>query len=443
MKKWRQFLILFVMISIIVLASCSNEAPIKEATEETPPTETSTPEEMTSEEPPKPFTLKFYTNLSPELQELEISFINKAFPHIAVETTVSSGTNNTLPHQLTASGYTPDLINSSWGGVWDFQQSGLLMDLNPLIEELDFDTDRLIDNALPFVQSYSPSGETLFIPYNLGFNNLFYNKDIFEKFGVDFPKEGAYWDDIYDLAKILTRDDGGIKYKGFQYQVQSVTWRNQLALPMTNPVTHKSELNNHPGWKLWVETMGSFYLIPGNEASGGFIQTATIAMYTGLGEINGLVEAEKIGHMNWDMISVPVFKGQAEEGKQNLSRFYAISPNSKHQKEVFQIIKYMLSEEVQIAKARSGIVPVVKSEDAKKEFGKDLEGVASKNIASVFVGALGKAVPITPYDDITKTVLFRNVLPGYYKDGKDLNTVLREGEEEINRRIEEQKAAGN
>lgn len=46
---------------------------------------------------------------------------------------------------------------------------------------------------------------------------LFYNKDIFDKFGVAYPKNGMIYEETLDLdlARRVTRSDGGVQYLGF------------------------------------------------------------------------------------------------------------------------------------------------------------------------------------------------------------------------------------
>jgi multiple sugar transport system substrate-binding protein len=43
---------------------------------------------------------------------------------------------------------------------------------------------------------------------------LIYNKDIFYKFGIAYPKGGITWNETYELSNILTRSDGGVDYRG-------------------------------------------------------------------------------------------------------------------------------------------------------------------------------------------------------------------------------------
>jgi multiple sugar transport system substrate-binding protein len=246
------------------------------------------------------------------------------------------------------------------------------------------------------------------------------------------------WEDIYDLARKTTRKDGDVQYKGFQFQLQNLTWKNQLMQPLVDTSTYKS-LVNSPGWKRWLETMGGFFFIPGNEYGGSFDKTQNVAMYSGPNMLSTLPQAAKNG-LDWDVVALPKFSGNASEGTQMISPFYGIPPKTKHMDEVFQIIMYMLSEEVQTIKSRMGQVPIINSEKAASEYGKDLEGVEGKNLAAFFKDKVGKPFPTTKYDDIVKTVIYQELLPNYYKGQMDINTALRQAEESANQKIAEKLA---
>ncbi|MEF3310899.1 extracellular solute-binding protein [Paenibacillus sp. GYB004] len=387
------------------------------------------------EEPPKPFTLTYYTDLKPAVMELEASIIQKKFPHITVKPVLASA--NLKPEHLAASGNIPDLISYTIGTLWNFRDHDLLTDLNPFIQKHGFDMNRFLPNVKESIQAYSDKGETLFIPYTLSTNVLYFNKNIFNKFGVPYPKDGMTWDEVYDLAKKVTRTDGTVKYKGFQFQHQNLTWKNQLMQPLIDPNTFKSLLDSL-GWRRWVETMGGFLLIPGNENGGTFEKAQDVAMYSGPNMLATLPEAAKNG-LDWDVVSLPTFTGNTSEGTQMISPFYGIPPNGKHMDETFRVIAYMLSEEVQILKSRRGMVPIIDSQAAASQYGKDLEGVEGKNLAAFFQDKVGKPFRTTKYDDIVKTVIYKELLPNYFRGTKDINTAFREAEESSNKQIEEKR----
>lgn len=80
-----------------------------------------------------------------------------------------------------------------------------LLDLSPLADEKIAEGD-LLDPSL--LASSTVDGELLGLPYE--FNNivLFYNKDLFDAAGLDYPNADWTWDDLLVAGEALTADDG-------------------------------------------------------------------------------------------------------------------------------------------------------------------------------------------------------------------------------------------
>jgi maltose-binding protein MalE len=54
------------------------------------------------------------------------------------------------------------------------------------------------------VQAYSTKGEFLTMPYTVESAVMYYNKDLFDKFGATYPKDGLTWNETMDLARKLS-----------------------------------------------------------------------------------------------------------------------------------------------------------------------------------------------------------------------------------------------
>jgi multiple sugar transport system substrate-binding protein len=172
-----------------------------------------------------------------------------------------------------------------------------------------------------------------------------------------------------------------------------------------------------------------------------FIRDQVLAMRTGpnfMSELPALVEK---GGFDWDVVSLPDFQGFEGKGSQFNSPYYTIPPTSKHKEQAFQVIDYMMTDEVQTIMSRQGRLPVVKSESVRSEFGAGVEGFKGKNIQSFFKDTVAKPAPATSYDTIAKSSLVKKGIRGVVLEGKDVNTALRETEEDINKQIEAEIAA--
>jgi multiple sugar transport system substrate-binding protein len=57
---------------------------------------------------------------------------------------------------------------------------------------------------------YSPKEKIFALPMTLGYYVMYYNNNIFDKFGVSYPKDGMTWDDVAALAKKVSHLESGL-----------------------------------------------------------------------------------------------------------------------------------------------------------------------------------------------------------------------------------------
>jgi multiple sugar transport system substrate-binding protein len=251
------------------------------------------------------------------------------------------------------------------------------------------------------------------------------------------------WNEIYEVGKIVARNDGGTQYRAMEYFALSPY--NQLSATFVDPKTNKS-LYNTPEWKKLIETWGQFYKIPGSSFKTTtystieqmFLKDGTLAMlvspfnnpFTGISSMG-----EARNQFNWDMVTMPVFSEKPKTGATDIPNHVMIAKQSKHKDEAFLVVETMLSDEVQSDMSRGGIVPVLKSQKVKDEFLKGVEFAKGKNVSAVFKLEHAPARVPSIYDGKVSSV-YNTIAKDYYSGKKDINTVLREAEEESNKRID-------
>jgi multiple sugar transport system substrate-binding protein len=320
----------------------------------------------------------------------------------------------------------------------------LVDDLTPEIKKFHFDLGRLAPAAIQASQSYSGTGGMLFMPYYFQSIVLFYNKNIFDKFGVSYPKDGMTWEETIELVKRLSRTEGGQLYRGLDFPIPSIVGNSQLSLAVTDPKTNKAVINTD-GWKHWFNVIKGVYEVPGNELEAKlvnkqndyFMKDQTLAMLISVDStIPELITSEPAG-LNWDMVTMPTFREAKDTGMMVNAPYYAITPTSVHKDQAFQAIGELLSDQAQLNSSRNGRLTVLNNPDINKELGSGLPALKGKNIAALYKLKFADHAVGTPYDKFalnSAVKSFRDVIINH----KDVNTALREAEEEANATIQAQ-----
>jgi multiple sugar transport system substrate-binding protein len=155
----------------------------------------------------------------------------------------------------------------------------LLADLNELINKNSFDLSKLDPNVLDSIKMWGGNGELYALPLWSTYSALYYNKDIFDKFGVPYPKDGMTWDEAIELATKLTRTDGHTAFRGIDADLFGVY--SQLSMPYVDSKSNAPLLETD-GFKKTFQLFHTIANIPGNENRKGsraaFLTDRNLAM---------------------------------------------------------------------------------------------------------------------------------------------------------------------
>ncbi|WP_282937214.1 ABC transporter substrate-binding protein [Paenibacillus sp. RC67] len=355
-------------------------------------------------------------------------------------------------NELITSGVYPDIMIGNTSNIDSFLiNPGLAYDMRELIKSNNYDLNRFETTLIDQMRNTNPNGDIygLPMPYG-GMQLMFYNKGLFDKFGVPYPTDGMTWDEVYEVAKKMTRVDGGVVYRGFSSFIGAVLRDNQLSVPYLDPKADK--LGDTEKWRRLLENLGRFYEIPNNnrdpkkrsqtEEAGAFNKNMNVAMMVNqFGQYAGIPP-----EVNWDMVSIPTFKEAPGVGTQINSAYWFITKTNKHKEISFAVISYLLSDEVQALDAKQlATVPSLKNtNDAFKTLGQDVPELKGKNVKALFYH---KPAPTPPKradgligaDPNKLKVALETAFNSYTLDSVDINTVLRQTEEAVQKLVEEKK----
>ncbi|RKN64192.1 extracellular solute-binding protein [Paenibacillus ginsengarvi] len=264
---------------------------------------------------------------------------------------------------------------------------------------------------------------------------MYYNKDIFDKFGVAYPKDGMTWEEARELAVKVSRTDGGVQYRAIGFNGDPTQFlAPHLSLPYMDAKTGKAVVSTD-SWKKVLDTAKRLFDVPGSElavfkaGNSAFVKDKTLAMYVANNEIRNFS-----GDLNWDMVTVPSFDERPATARSSLGISVAITSQSKHKEEAFRVVEAFLSEKAQLEMVRNGRPSSLKSDLLKQEYGKSLPGSQNKNLLSIFKHKPAPSAYQNQYDPIVKSAIMK-VFDAVMDGSKDANTGLREAEETANQAI--------
>ncbi|WP_028551524.1 ABC transporter substrate-binding protein [Paenibacillus sp. UNC451MF] len=422
MKK-KLSIIVCSLAAVGLLAGCSGGKPAQESTSTAAPKAEA-----------KPVTIKIYQWVAvadDQWQQLYVEPVKKKYPHITLEqVTRGKGTN---PEELVASGEFPDIFTIS-NDIRPYTNLGLTQDMSTLIKKENIDLSKF-DASL--TERSKVDNQMVAFPFYSSPTALYYNKDIFDKFAIPYPKDGMYWEDIINVAKQVTRSDAGFQYKGLHPQ-SIFAMKGGLPIDLLDAKTDTPTINNDQ-WKQLLTLYANLLSIPGNEPKGGafadvvntFVKDKNTAMVIS-NMMPSMQEATKNG-LNWDMVQLPSYKGY--DGLKGLgdTMYIGVNKVSKNQDDAMKVLSVLTSEEVQTTMAKKyGYYPVLASKAVKDSFGADMEFLKGKNVQAIFKGQIAPYMPSSMYSghaDVRK--IFNAKVADVVAGKKDVNSALREADEEI------------
>ncbi|MDF2724810.1 MAG: transporter substrate-binding protein [Paenibacillus sp.] len=431
----RKFSSMLLASAVIALAGCSGS-------EQSSPVQAPAPAAKTAPvevKPLAPVTIRFHQLggyfTEQDFKELIVDPVKKKYPHI---TAVMDATTEDLPVLLTK-GDTIDFLVTYHGRLINYIDMGVYFDITPLAKQHNIDLSRFEAGALDAITSISGKKELIALPYANNLNALYYNKDLFDKFGVAYPKDGMLWEETIDLAKKVTRQEGGVQYRGLDTDSLG-RYLSPLSLNHINAANDEVYVNTEP-YKRVMEIARQIYAIPGNEyntnvAIDKFLKDRNIAM---LATVNLFLRLREAPDLNWDVAQYPSFKERPNTYGQYDLHLAAPMANSKNREDQMRVLEVLFSDEVQTTMSRkSAKQTVMRDSKYKQMFAQDLPEMKGKNIAGVFKSSSAPAPVNSIYFAKASSIVtteFTNVVT----NKKDVNTALRDADEQIKLYIKTEK----
>ena len=142
--------------------------------------------------------MRWATDANPA-RNVQTALFHKLYPHYKVTVDPGLGNDQTKLIVQCATGAGPDIIDIyDQGQMQTLVEAGVLLDLTPYASKMGFDPSRTYSAIAPVLEI---SGKQYRFPCNVWANCVIYNKNIFRKLGVPYPKPGWSYSDFIATAE--------------------------------------------------------------------------------------------------------------------------------------------------------------------------------------------------------------------------------------------------
>lgn len=388
------------------------------------------------EEDNTPATLVFYTSTTVSENSFNERWGNamrRKFPHYTIEY-IPVGKGTTLPELITAGTQIDVFLHDVNSAIPTMLDYGLEYDMTELIKKHGIDLNKLEKTTVDVVRQMS-GGKFYTIPIVINTAALYYNKDLFDKFGVAYPKDGMTWEQITDVAKRMRRADSGMEYYGIASASQPQFNLTSMATSFVDPKTNKPTILTDDRWKTLYQQLVTFRKTVDNKEVGvtQFVKDQNIALLDNLANV--FLSAD-MSSVNWELVSYPTFKELPNQGPQTLPTLFGVTSTSKNKDAAMRVLKYMVSAEAQLEISENGAIPVLQDEKVLKAFATKTK-YQGKNFQAILKQKFTSSYPKSVIENKARTV-YAKPLPDITSGKIDLNTAFRQVEEEMNKLIAEE-----
>ncbi|GAA3407893.1 ABC transporter substrate-binding protein [Paenibacillus hodogayensis] len=445
----RKMLSLFCAMSFVALAACGGTESGTDGTGKEDQSGKAAGGSSAQEavKPSEPVELVFHTSTSDTedtFNGLYGNMLKKKFPNYKIKF-VQSKPGQTLPELLAQKQPVDVLYQSVSYYPTMVEASQLQYDMTDLAKKHNVDLSAFMPTLVDGIRN-SNGGKLTALPVTNTVQVLYYNKGIFDQFGVSYPKDGMTWDETLDIAKKLTRKDGDKQYLGFASSPANMLGANQFSLPYLDPKTEKATYQDD-GWKKLFDTL---YVAPGEDPAYKsrvaalkalpyrleLTNSQELAMFAFHSQFPFAVpkDVEKI---QWDLVSLPTFKEKPGLGSQMIPFVFGVASISTNKDAAMEVIKYLTSTEAQMLFSKQGIMPVINDDSVKKAFAQESQ-FKDKNWKSLFLNQPAPMAPKTKYQIMVEGALTKQ-LPEIVTGAVDLNTAMRTAAEAADKAVADEK----
>jgi multiple sugar transport system substrate-binding protein len=300
--------------------------------------------------PAEPVELTYFTfSAAPDhLEDLDqmITAFNAQYPNVQIKVeTAPFDDYFTKLQTLIAGGTAPDVFELNFENFVTYADKGLLLDLSSQMA-----ADDTLDPAIYYpraLEAFNYNGMQQGLPATFSTVVLYYNKDLFDAAGLDYPTNDWTWDDVRTAAEQINDPDNGVYglHSGIQF------WEFYKKAAQNNCQFFNEDktevLINSPECVEALQTMVDFVetdqIMPSAADMGGvsdgdmFLQGDLGMLVSGIWMFSAFQDAP----FAWDIAVEPGMATQATHFFANDASVFAAT---QHPNEAYQWAKFLTSD---------------------------------------------------------------------------------------------------
>lgn len=289
--------------------------------------------------------------------------------------------------RLLTDGIPPDviLLDGDISMLSFLVEEGLVQPLETFMEKGNFDINSLVPAIREGIKTAGDGTSMYALAPAFTSQAMFYNKDLFDRFGVPYPTDNMTWSQIADLAKQFPKEDGGDKIYGlwnrngypsfyeftynfaaplnlqlFDEEGKNVTintpeWESAISeyvnlyLDEVMPTSPEYDIPEGGEWR-WTPEMEEFY----DAFYKGKAAMAIVESYELSNLANRRMYDTEAALFDWDVVTVPTHaSAPGIGGSINYRGLMAINRNSQNANLAWDFISFNNSEKMLKIRSRN------------------------------------------------------------------------------------------
>jgi multiple sugar transport system substrate-binding protein len=284
------------------------------------------------------------------LDESKANFITafeKKHPNIKVKLVNIPEDYSQKINSMIIGGTAPDVILAWEADIHRFAKSGAI---DPLDKYIKKTKAFKMDDFIPAVSRLNKeNGKIYGLPWCYATEFLYYNKDMFDAAGVEYPNENWTWKDFEEAAKKLTIRQGD---KTVQWGADAISfpgiWYSMIGAAGDDIVDKNGKLDLSEGLRKALEFQNKLTNVdkvsPQPSVGGEVVDLFAAGKAAMTRNGSWYISSYRNNKFHWDIAPLP----KEERSYASLhTGFFTINSNSKHKEEAWKFIEFMMSDEGQ------------------------------------------------------------------------------------------------